>query len=155
MKAPGLRLSLLHSEVRKAMVNKKLLWEPSGERKEQANITRFIRFVNGRYGLNLKTYDELYDWTIDRTADFWAAMWAFGEIRASRGYDEVVDDLNRFPGAKWFGGARLNFAENLLRYRNERTAFVFRGENKRMARITYAGLYSSVGRLAKSLRERR
>jgi len=139
MKALGPRLLILCSEVRGAMVNKKLLWEPSEERKEQANITRFIRFVDEKYGLSLKTYDELYNWSIDKTTDFWAAMWLFGEIRASRGYDEVVDDLSRFPGAKWFSGARLNFAENLLRYKNEHTAFVFRGENRKTVRITYAG----------------
>ncbi|MFC1912068.1 AMP-binding protein [Chloroflexota bacterium] len=135
------------------MVNKKLLWEPSAERREQANITRFIRFINERYGLDIKTHDELYHWSIDKISDFWAAMWEFGEIRASRGYDEVVDDLSRFPGAKWFGGSRLNFAENLLRYQDERTAFIFRGEKKKTARITCAELYRSVGRLARSLRD--
>jgi len=153
MKALSSRLLILYSGARDAMVNKKLLWKPSEERKEQTNIARFIRFVNEKHGLNIKTYDELYDWSIDKTTDFWAAMWIFGEIRASHGYDEVVDDLSRFPGAKWFSGARLNFAENLLRYKDERISFVFRGENKKTARITYAELYRSVGRLAQSLRE--
>ena len=153
MEALGPRLLIHYSEARDAMVNKKLLWEPSEERKKQANITRFMRFVDERYGLNIKTYDELYDWSIDKIPDFWVAMWEFGEIRASRGYDEVVDDLSRFPGAKWFSGARLNFAENLLRYKTERTAFIFRGENKKTARITYAELSRSVGRLVQSLRD--
>ncbi len=130
----------------------KLLWEPSGEVKKKANMTRFISFVNDRYSLNSGSYDELYHWSVEKIADFWAAVWSFGNIRASRGYGEVVDDLSKFPGAKWFGGARLNFAENLLRFRDERTAFVFRGETEKSARMTYAGLYNSVGRLAKSMR---
>ncbi len=70
--------------------------------------------------------------------DFWAALWEFAGIRASKGYDRVIEDLNQFPGAKWFPGAKLNFAENLLRYRDDRVAFIFRGETQKSARMTYA-----------------
>ncbi|HEY4711098.1 MAG TPA: acetoacetate--CoA ligase, partial [Dehalococcoidia bacterium] len=73
--------------------------------------------------------------------------------KASRQYDQVIDDLKHFPGAKWFGGARLNFAENLLRYRDEHTAFIFRGETQKSAKMSYSELYDSVARLAKSLRQ--
>ncbi len=131
----------------------KLLWQPTGEHLEQANITRFIRFVNERYGLKIGPYDELYDWSVDKLPDFWASMWDFAEIKASHTYDEVVDDINRFPGARWFSGARLNFAENLLRYGDEHNAFVFIGETQKRATMTYAELYRNVARLAKSLRE--
>ena len=116
-------------------------------------MTRFINFVNRKHGLEISSYTQLYDWSIENIPDFWAAMWEFGEIRASSGYNVVVDDLSRFPGARWFVGARLNFAENLLRYRDDRVAFVFRGETQRSARMTYAEAYSSVARLAESLRE--
>jgi acetoacetyl-CoA synthetase len=85
--------------------------------------------------------------------DFWAAVWDFAEIKASRGYAEVVDDLSNFPGARWFGGARLNFAENLLRHRDDRLAFMFQGETRKSATLTYAQLYDQVARLAQSLRE--
>ena len=96
----------------------------------------------------------MYDWSINRIPDFWAAFWEFGEIKASRGYDRVVDDLGQMPGAKWFEGARLNFAENLLRYRDDRMALIFKGEASGIAQsITYAELYSQVAALAKSLRE--
>jgi len=131
----------------------KLLWKSSQELKEQANITKFISFVNVKHGLTIDSYDELYDWSIEKIPDFWAAMWEFAPIKASRKYDEVVDDLSKFPGAKWFGGARLNFAENLLRYRDNHLAFIFKGETQKSARVTYAELYDSVARLAKSLRE--
>ncbi len=131
----------------------KLLWEPSEERKNRANITKFIDFVNERYKQNFHSYWELYDWSVNNIPDFWASVWDFVGIKASKGYDTVVDDLNKFPGAKWFVGARLNFAENLLRYRDEHTAFIFKGENQKSAKMTYAELYDSVARLAKSLRE--
>jgi acetoacetyl-CoA synthetase len=80
-------------------------------------------------------------------------MWEFGQIVASRPFTEVVDDLSRFPGASWFGGARLNFAENLLRYRDDHLAFIFRGETRRSTKMTYAELHGEVARLARSLRE--
>ena len=131
----------------------KLLWKPSEELIRKANITRFIEFVNKKYGLKIDSYAQLYDWSVENIPDFWAAMWEFGEVIASRGYDKVVDDLSKFPGAKWFVGARLNFAENLLRYRDNHTAFIFRGENRKSARMTYAELYTQVGRLANSLRK--
>ena len=131
----------------------KLLWKPSEELIRKANITRFIEFVNKKYGLKIDSYAQLYDWSVENIPDFWAAMWEFGEVIASRGYDKVVDDLSKFPGAKWFVGARLNFAENLLRYRDNHTAFIFRGENRKSARMTYAELYAQVGRLANSLRK--
>ena len=132
---------------------KKPLWEPSEERKNQANVTRFISLVNEKYDLEIDSYTQLWNWSIENIPDFWATMWEFGEIKASRGYDEVVSDLSKFPGAKWFSGARLNFAENLLRYRDDDVAFIFRGETQKSATMTYGELYDIVARLAKSLRE--
>jgi acetoacetyl-CoA synthetase len=129
------------------------LWEPSELYQRQANMTRFIDLVNERHGLDISSYAQLYRWSIENIPDFWAAMWDFAEIKASRGYAEVVDDLSNFPGARWFGGARLNFAENLLRHRDERLAFVFQGETRKSATLTYAELYDQVARLAQSLRE--
>jgi acetoacetyl-CoA synthetase len=132
---------------------KKPLWTPSAAQIQNANMTRFREFVNRRYGKNFKSYNDLYQWSVDRIPDFWAAMWDFTEIKASRKYDQVVEDLKKFPGTKWFPGARLNFAENLLRYRDDRVAFVFRGETQKSAKMTYKELYNTVARLAKSLRE--
>lgn len=132
---------------------KKPLWVPSQERINNANMTRFIKFINERHGKNFKSYNELYQWSIDNIPDFWAAMWDFAQIKASKKYDIVVDDLKKFPGAKWFVGAKLNFAENLLRYRDDRLAFIFKGETKKSAKMTYNELYWNVARLAKSLRE--
>jgi acetoacetyl-CoA synthetase len=116
-------------------------------------LTRFNEFVNEKHDLKVESYWQLYDWSIAHPSDFWAAMWEFAELKASRGCEVVIDDLEKFPGAKWFSGARLNFAENLLRHRDNRVAFVFKGETQRSARMTYADLYDHVGRLAQSLHE--
>jgi acetoacetyl-CoA synthetase len=129
------------------------LWSPSEEWIKKSNISRFIDYVNGKQGKKLKTHADLYQWSVENTPDFWARMWEFADIKASRGYDQVVDSLRRMPGAKWFSGARLNFAENLLRYRDDRLAFIFKGETQKYARMTYRELYTAVARLARSLRE--
>jgi acetoacetyl-CoA synthetase len=132
---------------------RKPLWVPSEERIREANVTRFIGFVNKTYRLAIESYDQLYKWSIDKIPDFWAAVWEFCEIRASSQYDIVVDDLSKFPGARWFIGARLNFAENLLRYKDDHVAFIFRGETEKSFRMTYAELRNRVAQLARSLRQ--
>jgi acetoacetyl-CoA synthetase len=129
------------------------LWSPSEEWIKGANASRFVDYVNGKQGQKLKTFADLYQWSIENTPDFWARMWEFADIKASRGYDQVVDDLKKMPGAKWFSGARLNFAENLLRYRDDRPAFIFKGETQKYARMTYRELYTAVARLARPLRQ--
>jgi acetoacetyl-CoA synthetase len=129
------------------------LWVPSEARIREANITQFIKFVNEKYSLQIDSYDKLHRWSIENVSDFWAAIWEFVGIKASKKYEMVVDDLSKFPGTKWFAGARLNFAENLLRYRDAYPAFIFKGETRKSARMTYTELYNSVACLARSLRK--
>jgi acetoacetyl-CoA synthetase len=132
---------------------RKPLWTPSKEQVEQANVTRFIKFITKKHNLELNSYNKLYKWSVENIPKFWAAMWEFGGIQASQTYKAVVDNVNKFPGAKWFTGARLNFAENLLKHRDEHLAFTFIGEKHRSSQLTYRELYDSAARLAKPLRE--
>jgi acetoacetyl-CoA synthetase len=131
----------------------KLLWKPSEERVRNTNMHQFMQYVNERHGKNFRSYDELYKWSVTEIPAFWAAVWEFGDIIHSAPYKEVVDDYRKLPGAKWFEGAKLNFAENLLRYRDDRIALTFKREGYATASITYAELYDRVARLAKSLRD--
>jgi acetoacetyl-CoA synthetase len=132
---------------------RKPLWVPSKDMKKQANITRFISFINKKFGLEIQMYPDLYKWSVDKIPEFWGAVWDFVEMRASRTYDQVVDDLDKYPGAKWFIGARLNFAENLLRHRDSHLAFISRCEGMKSTEMSYAELYDSVARLALALRK--
>ncbi|AFM25566.1 acetoacetate--CoA ligase [Desulfomonile tiedjei] len=129
------------------------LWKPSQERIDNANITRFIKIVNDKYKLDIKQYSELYQWSVTNRADFWAEVWEFGGVIASKPWEKVLEDSPSMIGAKWFLGARLNFAENLLRFRDNEIAIIFRGEGLPSTRITYAELYDNVARMAKSLRD--
>ena len=130
----------------------KLLWTPSEEQIQDSNMYRFMTGVNRKYQKNFTTYPELWQWSVDHIPEFWAEMWDFAGVIASRPCDEVIDDVTRMPGTRWFKGARLNFAENLLRYRDDETAIVFRGEDQVRRRLTYAELYDEVARTAASLR---
>jgi acetoacetyl-CoA synthetase len=113
----------------------------------------FMQYVNARYGMSLANYGELYDWSIEESPVFWETLWAFSEVIHSRSYDQVVDDINKMPGARWFEGARLNFAENLLQYRDDHIALSFKGETRPTVSITYNELYQQVARLAQSMRD--
>ena len=130
----------------------KLLWEPSEERIKNTNMYRFMNFINAKHHRDFSEYASLYQWSIENISDFWASMWEFAEIKASRPYDQIIDDVGKMPGAKWFSGSLLNFAENLLRYRDDRPALVFRGEDRVDRTMTYAELYDETARVARSLR---
>ncbi len=112
-----------------------------------------MQVINEKFGKHFDEYDSLYEWSVQNIPEFWASLWEFADIKASRSYDEVIDDVTKMPGAKWFSGAKLNFAENLLRFRDDHMALVFKGEGRDATRVTYAELYDAVARLATSLKE--
>ena len=85
------------------------LWDPSPERIKNSNMTRFMEFVGRRCNRQFTGYFDLYDWSVANIADFWAGVWDFLDIKASKKYEKVVDDLNKFPGARWFAGRRAQF----------------------------------------------
>ena len=129
------------------------LWKPTPEQIERSNLKAFVQFVEQSYSLSpLSSFDELYRWSTDHIEDFWLAVWRFCGMQGDRDPDAVVADLEKMPGARWFPGVRLNFAENLLRYRDEREALVFWNENGRQRALTFAELYDEVARLAAALR---
>ena len=129
-----------------------LLWQPSPERAHATQLHRFLESVRERHAPGIEDYEGLYRWSIEKPAEFWSAVWDFCAVVHSRSYDEVVDDPTRMPGARWFKGARLSFAENLLRYRDEHLALIFVGEGQPAIRMTYAELYRQVARLTRALR---
>ena len=120
------------------MTNK--LWTPSKKRINEANITKFIEDINHYHQLEIRNYNQLHKWSIDNTSLFWDAIWQFVDIRSSQGYTKVVDDISQFPGTKWFVNSKLNFAENLLRFKDDKIALVLRNENYNRTTITYKEL---------------
>jgi len=128
------------------------LWKPSRQRIEATNMYRFMQDVNKSQGTAFTDYDALYQWSVENIGAFWAEMWRFAGIIASKEYRQVIDDPDKMPGAHWFDGCSLNFAENLLRYRDDRTALIFRGEDKIRRSLSYRELSSAVAKVAAALR---
>lgn len=129
------------------------LWRPSEDRIKNANIMKFMELVNRKYNKKFPDYASLYDWSVTDREDFWSSVWEFGGVTASTKWDKVLEDSPNMIGAKWFVGAKLNFAENLLRFRDDQTAIVFKGEGQEPVRLTYAQLYNETAKAAKALRE--
>ncbi len=130
------------------------LWTPSSARRENSNLTRFGRFVTERYARTLPDYAAMHRWSVEEAAEFWSAIWDFcGVIAAEKG-ETVVEQGDTFPAqdspaARWFPDARLNFAENLLRHHDKRTALVSILENGRRSTLTHAELYHRVAQLCR------
>jgi len=96
-------------------------------------------------------YRDLHAYSIENPAEFWRAVWEFCEIVGYPG-NETVTGLETMTGAKWFPGARLNFAENLLRYRDGQAAILFKSETGETAELSYQDLYTAVAQTASALR---
>jgi len=131
----------------------RLLWTPSEERIKRSNMYRFMQFINDRFNLHFDEYASLYAWSVENIQEFWASVWEFVDVQASAPYENVIDDATKMPGAKWFSGARLNFAENLLRYRDDQIALVFKGEDQDAVRLSYRELYDEVASVATALKD--
>ena len=136
------------------------LWSPAPDRVADANITRFIAEVNRRHGLALDGYPALWRWSVDNLEAFWLAVWDFCGVKAATRGERVLADADKMPGARFFPDARLNFAENLLRSRDEsrgreapvsNDAIVFWGEDKVRRRLSHRELYDTVSRLQQAL----
>src|SRR5215469_848270 len=100
------------------MASEAPLWRPSPERVAAANLSAFMKAVAAEWRADVGDYEALYLWSIDHPADFWRTIWTFCGVIGEGPGARVLEDGDRMPGARWFPGARLNFAENLLRRRD-------------------------------------
>ncbi len=127
------------------------LWRPSAERIANANLTRFMRCVTARTGTQLADYEATYAWSLGSPAQFWSELARFADVRADFGSGPVIEHPGQMPGARFFPGARLNFAENLLKFADDHPALIFR--NERGARRVLSGreLRAEVARVAAGL----
>ena len=127
------------------------LWSPGNRRVQDANITRFMQLVRQKRDPEIIDYESLYRFSINSPKAFWRAIWEFGGVIGSAG-NNTVEHFDRMPGAHWFPDASLNFAENMLRYRDDRDALVFKSETGLSSSMSYRQLYSQVARVASALR---
>ncbi len=130
-----------------------MLWKPSEKEKNKSQMQHFIDLVVAKYKLHNNDYNTVHTWSIDKPEEFWAEIWDYCKILHSGNYTEVVDNKKKMPGASWFKGARLNFAENLLQRRDNHIAIRFLGEDSVYRELTYAELYDEVRRTASGLKK--
>lgn len=129
-----------------------ILWQPDPERIRNTRMDRFRRFVNARHAMQLDDYPALHQWSIDERPDFWRAIVDFFEVQFRSPPHAVLIEDHEMPSAQWFPGATLNFAEHLLRRRDDHVAVVAIREDGQREQLTYAELARNVAGLQRSLR---
>ena len=127
------------------------LWTPSAQRIAQTNMTAFMQTVAARFGVPVPSYEALHRFSIDRNADFWQTMWDVGGILGEKG-ERTVERPGEMPGARYFPDGRINFAENVLKRRDDAPAILFNGEGQRHRTLTFGQLARDVSAFAAALR---
>ncbi|MGH2882513.1 MAG: AMP-binding protein, partial [Solirubrobacteraceae bacterium] len=131
------------------------LWTPDPDHSQTTEMAGFMRWVAERHSVELADYNDLWRWSVDRLESFWADVWEFCDVRASKPYGRVL--ANRaMPGAVWFEGAELNYAENLLRRASsdrEQTAVLHSSELRELRELSWGELAQQVAAAAAGLRE--
>jgi len=138
------------------MTEGQLLWTPSAGTVEKSHVTRFIAWLERERGLTFADYEALRQWSVADLEGFWSAIWAFYDVHAERPYDQIIEG-REMPGARWFVGSRVNFAEHMLRHERvadpDEAVFLHSSETRPLARMTWHELGDAVRTFATSLRE--
>ncbi|GER88780.1 acetoacetyl-CoA synthetase [Dictyobacter vulcani] len=128
------------------------LWTPSETVIRDANISQYMHWLTQERGLHFEDREALWRWSVEKLEDFWASLWSYFSIKASQPYNAVLSS-HTMPGASWFSGARLNYAEHIFRNAtSDRPALLFRSERQALTEISWQELTKNVGALSQSLR---
>ncbi|MGF1471439.1 MAG: acetoacetate--CoA ligase [Rubrobacteraceae bacterium] len=131
-----------------------LLWEPSEELKENANISSYMRWLEENKELSFGSYGELWEWSVADPEEFWASIWDYFDVQASKPYTEVLGS-RQMPGAEWFPGAELNYAEHVFRNagtKPDEPAIMHQSEVRDLGTVTWRELHDQVAALAAGLK---
>jgi acetoacetyl-CoA synthetase len=136
------------------MVNEgELLWRPSPSRVEKSHLTAFMRWLARERGLKFGAYEDLWRWSVADLEAFWQSIWDYFRVQSSAPYERVLAE-RRMPGAKWFPGARLNYAQHALRHeRTNADALMHLSERTPLSRMSWDELGGKVRILATRLRK--
>jgi acetoacetyl-CoA synthetase len=130
----------------------RMLWEPSQERKQRSVLTRYMQWLRERRGLEFSGYHELWQWSVEDLDGFWTSIWEFFEVRGPTPYREALAD-RRMPGARWFPGAQLNYAEHVFRDKPaDRVALQHASELRQPDEVTWGELRDLTTRIQSGLR---
>jgi acetoacetyl-CoA synthetase len=128
-----------------------VLWTPDQRSRERARLTHYLRWLEQTRGLGLRTYPELHRWSVEHLEDFWASIWEYFDIKSETPWEQVLT-THRMPGARWFTGTRLNYAEHALRRRGPEIAIVARSQTRGPLELSWDALSDAVARTRAGLR---
>jgi acetoacetyl-CoA synthetase len=130
-----------------------LLWTPSPESVERRNMTRYTQWLESERGLFFDGYAPLWEWSVTELEDFWASIWDFFEVSSPTPHSAVLAE-RKMPGARWFEGAEVNYAEHLFRGRDDgEVAILHASELRDLDQLTWGELRRQVAEVAAGLRE--
>ena len=132
----------------------KIVWNPPAALFENSQMAKFMGYVRKNYEPSLTKYTDLYQWSITHAEQFWTSVWDFFGVIASQSWTNALTPADDMLDVKWFSGSRLNFAENLLRHKSQKTALIFHHENRTRREISYATLYHDVAKFAAALKQK-
>jgi acetoacetyl-CoA synthetase len=129
-----------------------LLWQPTAEQQAQSSLRRYMRWLYDTKGLSFDDYHALWSWSVDNIEAFWASLWEFFDIQAATPYSAVLP-VRSMPGARWFEGATLNYAEHVFRNATSaQPAIIFQSEKEPLTSIDWDELQKQVASVAAALR---
>ncbi|MCA9931404.1 MAG: AMP-binding protein, partial [Anaerolineales bacterium] len=130
-----------------------MLWSPTEGVKANANLTRYMIWLAENRNLNFDNYADLWQWSVDHIDRFWETIWHFFDLKWSQPAESILADRT-MPGAKWFPGARLNYAENIFaKTSDDRPMLLYKAEDAPLVEISRQSVYDQANRLAQVLRE--
>src|ERR1700722_1295800 len=134
------------------MVEPKVLWEPSPEVVARANITAYARWLEKEKGVHADGFPELWSWSVQNLEEFQESVWQYFRIKSSEPYTRVLES-RAMPGARWFPGSKLNYAEHIFRERDPgKTALITKTESEEPADISWSELERKTAAFASSLK---
>ena len=137
----------------KEILSNPILWSPSNERVKSSQMFRFLQNINAKYDLNLDSFSELHNWSIENKSEFWSSIWDFFKIIGSKGTEPYIEPANKMPGSKFFPNGTVNYAENMLSGDTRGPAIIFKSEDKVRKEVSWKDLKSQVASLANFLKK--
>ncbi len=136
-----------------AITEGSLLWQPTPEIIENANLTRYRHWLAEERGLTLASYPDLWQWSVDNIADFWGSLWTYFDLKASQTATTILGSCD-MPGAEWFVGTKLNYAENIFQKMNiQQPMMLYKAEDEPLQEISWSKIYKQTRQVAHALRE--
>jgi acetoacetyl-CoA synthetase len=128
------------------------LWEPPAELVERARLSEYMRWLEAERGLSFASYDELWRWSVDDLEAFWSSIWDFFGVQADGGYERVLGSRT-MPGAEWFAGTSLNYAEHIFAGKDDADAAILHAsELRELGELSWGELRAQVAATAAGLR---